>query len=52
MRVIECDDCGATVSAPDDPELINALWEHHCHEHDELDRGDLEQLVAEQAYDA
>jgi len=52
MRAIECDDCGATVSAPTDEELVDALYDHHYHEHDERDRGDVEQLVAERAHDA
>ena len=50
-RVVECDDCGATVSAADDEELVDALWRHNCDEHSEPDRGDIAQLVAERAYD-
>ena len=52
MREIRCDECGETLSAPDDETLVERLWEHHAHDHDELDRADAEQLVADCADDA
>lgn len=52
MRVIECDECGETISASNDAELVDLLEQHHSDDHEELDRGDLEELVADGAYDA
>ena len=53
MRVIECDHCGETISAASDDELAGRLRTHLAQEHDEqLSDDDLEELVADGAYDA
>jgi hypothetical protein len=53
MRVIECDECGETITAANDEELARRLGAHMLGEHDsELDGDELEELVAEEAYDA
>jgi predicted small metal-binding protein len=53
MRVIECDLCGEALTAADDDELGRRLGAHLRSEHErELDLGELEELVAEEAYDA
>jgi predicted small metal-binding protein len=53
MRVIECNECGETVTAANDEELVRHLAAHLRSEHD-LDRSedDLRELIADQAYDA
>ena len=53
MRVIECNECGETVSAADDDELAGRLGQHLRSEHDiEPDDEEVADLVHEQAYDA
>jgi predicted small metal-binding protein len=53
MRVIECNECGDTVSAANDDELARHLARHLQAEHgQELDEGEVADLVHEQAYDA
>jgi predicted small metal-binding protein len=53
MRVIECNECGETISAADDDELARHLAGHLREEHDIQPEGDETQdLVHEQAYDA
>ena len=53
MRVIECNECGETVSAADDQELTGRLTEHLRSEHElEPDEEEITDLVHEQAYDA
>jgi predicted small metal-binding protein len=53
MRVIECNECGETISAADDDELARRLGAHLKGEHDlEPDEGEVGDLVHEQAYDA
>jgi predicted small metal-binding protein len=53
MRVIECNECGETVSAADDDELTSRLSEHLRSEHDiEPEEEEVTDLVHEQAYDA
>ena len=53
MRVIECNECGETVSAADDDELATRLAKHLRSEHDiESDEDEVADLVHEQAYDA
>ena len=53
MRVIECNECGETISAANDEELARHLAEHLRSEHDETPEDDeVEDLVHEQAYDA
>ena len=53
MRVIECNECGETVSAASDGELATRLAEHLQSEHDiEPDEEEVSDLVHEQAYEA
>jgi predicted small metal-binding protein len=54
MRVIECNECGETISAANDRELVGRLATHLTEEHDveEPDREDLAELVEEEAYEA
>jgi hypothetical protein len=53
MRVIECNECGETISAANDEELKAHLAEHLRSEHDEeADAEEVADLVHEQAYDA
>jgi predicted small metal-binding protein len=53
MRVIECNECGETISAVDDQELMSRLSTHLGEEHEEApDEEELELLVADEAYDA
>jgi predicted small metal-binding protein len=53
MRVIECNECGETISAANDEELQAHLAEHLRSEHDEDPEADeVADLVHEQAYDA
>jgi predicted small metal-binding protein len=53
MRVIECNECGETISAANDEELAARLAEHLRSEHGERpDEDEVEDLVHEQAYDA
>lgn len=53
MRVIECNECGDTISAANDEELAAHLAEHLRTEHDEEpDEDEVRDLVHEQAYDA
>jgi predicted small metal-binding protein len=53
MRVIECDECGETITAASDKELVGRLGTHMRSEHDrELDAEELEELVDGEAYEA
>jgi predicted small metal-binding protein len=53
MRVIECNECGETISAANDEELAAHLADHLRSEHDqEPDADEVGDLVHEQAYDA
>jgi predicted small metal-binding protein len=53
MRVIECNECGETVSAANDDELAGRLAEHLREEHDlEPDGEEVADLVHDEAYDA
>jgi predicted small metal-binding protein len=53
MRVIECNECGETISAATDEELTSRLAEHMRSEHgEEPDQEEIADLVHEQAYDA
>jgi predicted small metal-binding protein len=53
MRVIECNECGDTVSAANDQELASHLSAHLRSEHDmEPDEEEVADLIHEQAYDA
>ena len=51
MRVIECDECGETLGAANDEELMRVLGAHLDSEHDmEVDDDDLLELVEGEAY--
>ena len=53
MRVIECNECGETVSAANDEELARRLADHMTTEHGEaLDEEEAADVIHEQAYDA
>lgn len=53
MRVIECNECGETISAANDDELQAHLTAHLRSEHgQEPDSEEVADLVHEQAYDA
>jgi len=53
MRVIECNECGETVSAANDEELARNLAAHLREEHDvEPDDEEIADLVHDEAYDA
>jgi predicted small metal-binding protein len=53
MRVIECDECGETITAATDDELVKRLGDHMRSEHDnQLDDEELRELVDGEAYDA
>jgi predicted small metal-binding protein len=53
MRVIECNECGETISAANDEELARHLAEHLASEHEQQpDEDEFADLVREQAYDA
>ena len=53
MLVIDCD-CGATISAVNDDELFEAVRGHLDVDHPEMDLDDdeINELIAEQAYEA
>ena len=53
MRVVECNICGETISAASDEELVGRVTDHLGSEHDEEpDAGAIEEMVAEEAYEA
>jgi predicted small metal-binding protein len=53
MRVIECNECGETISAANDEELGQHLAAHLRDEHEqEPEAAEVGDLVHEQAYDA
>jgi predicted small metal-binding protein len=53
MRVIECNECGETVSAANDEELVSRLSDHLASEHEvEPEADEIADLVHEEAYDA
>jgi len=52
MRVIECNTCGALLSAADDEELVPIYVNHMADEHDEeIEHGDAVDVVETEAYD-
>jgi hypothetical protein len=53
MRVIECNECGETLQAAGDKELVRILGAHLASEHDlEVDEEELTELVEGEAYEA
>ena len=54
MRVIDCNECGATISAATDDELAKELTRHMESEHPDAEWDDERsaELVSDQAYDA
>jgi predicted small metal-binding protein len=53
MRVIDCD-CGKTLQAANDEDLVQAVRGHMAEDHPDMDLSDeeVEQLVRSRAYDA
>jgi predicted small metal-binding protein len=51
MRVIDCNDCGATIKAANDEDLLGEVDEHMQAEHSDSE-WDSHEMVASQAYDA
>jgi predicted small metal-binding protein len=54
VRVIDCNECGATVKAANDAELARELSEHMKSDHSDVGWDDEQtaELVSRQAYDA
>jgi len=53
MRVMECNECGETLQAASDEELVRVLTAHLHSEHDvEADEEELSELVETEAYEA
>jgi hypothetical protein len=53
MRVIECDECGETLGAANEQELLRVLGAHMESEHDmHLDDEQLNELVEGEGYEA
>ena len=53
MRVIECNECGETLGAANEAELVRVLGAHMESEHDtHVDADDLAELVEGEAYEA
>jgi predicted small metal-binding protein len=53
MRVIECNECGETLQAANDEELVRVLGAHLSSEHDmRVDEEELTELVEAEAYEA
>jgi predicted small metal-binding protein len=53
MRVIECNECGETLQAANDDELVRVVGAHMRSEHDEeVDEEELQELVEGEAYEA
>jgi predicted small metal-binding protein len=54
MRVIDCNECGATISAANDDELASELSNHMKSDHPDVDWEDerAPELVRGQAYSA
>ena len=53
MRVIDCQ-CGTTLKAANDDDLVSTVREHVDEEHPDMDLTDeqVREMVAEEAYDA
>ena len=53
MRVLDCDECGETLTAANDAELATRVIDHMHDRHDiDLEEDEADALVAEEAYDA
>jgi predicted small metal-binding protein len=53
MQVIECNECGETLQAAENEELVKILGAHLAQEHDmEPDEEELTELVESEAYEA
>ncbi len=53
MQVIECNECGETLQAAENEELVKILAAHLASEHDiERDEEELTELVEAEAYPA
>ena len=54
MRVIDCNECGETIKAANDEELVEQLNKHMASEHSDVEWDDdsAQELVESSAYDA
>ena len=53
MQVIECNECGETLQAANDAELVRVVSAHMQSEHDEdVDEEEITELVESEAYEA
>jgi predicted small metal-binding protein len=54
VRVIDCNECGATIKAANDEELASELGKHMKSEHSDVEWDDEQasELVSKQAYEA
>ena len=53
MQVIECNECGETLQAAENDELVRILGAHLQEEHDlEVDEEEMTELVESEAYEA
>ena len=53
MQVIECNECGETLQAAENEELVRILGAHLVSEHDvEVDEEEVTELVESEAYEA
>jgi predicted small metal-binding protein len=53
VRVIECNECGETLQAANDEELVRVVGAHLQEEHElAVDEEDLTELVEAEAYEA
>ena len=53
MQVIECNECGETLQAANNEELVRVLGAHLSAEHDiDSDEDDLTEMVESDAYEA
>jgi predicted small metal-binding protein len=54
MRVIDCNECGDTIKAANDEELVRQLDRHMGSEHSDVEWDDdqARELISTQAYDA
>ena len=53
MQVIECNECGETLQAAENEELVRVVVRHMASEHDiEMDEEEATELVESEAYEA
>ena len=52
MKVLDCNECGETITAANDAELVRCVEKHFSDKHEALEHESAEELVAEEAYEA